>query len=327
MIETATDIKGSQPEPAANAKVIALVAVIAASLAGLYWDTVESLIRRWSQDDNYGHGFIVPIVSGYLAWQAIVEGRKQKRSVENPRGGIILGMILIAFGTLLSFVTLVFSSIVAGGISLVIVIAGLTMMIGGWQWWAKLWAPIAFLLFMVPLPSPVHSMIAFPLQLFVSQVSAMTLEVFSIPVMRDGNLIHLPGQTMHVAEACSGLRQLMAFLAVCACAALIIERPLWYRILLFLSSIPIAIVVNIIRVTAMGFLIHAGKAELTQGWLHTAEGLIMVAIGLGFLMIEMSVIDWLLVPDPKPENSNLPVQRDQSVLPGGLYRQITPEVS
>ena len=280
--------------PAAGRYAQILLLAAAAAFALMYWETFARLVQRWSTDENYGHGFLVPAVSLYLAYQALTENGPLPRA----EGGWLLGGTLLLVGVPLRYVTVLLSSTVAECFSMLLVLAGGVCLLTGREGWRRLWVPVVFLVFMVPWPSAVYSRAAFPLQLFVSNVAAVSLELGGIPVLHEGNLIHLPGQTMHVAEACSGLRQLTAFLAICTCAALILPRPRWYKAVLLASAVPIAVLINVVRVTLTGVLLHNGFGELTRGWLHTAEGLIMVGLGLVFLWAEVKVIDWLLVGEP-----------------------------
>jgi exosortase len=274
---------------------VAAVAVWAA----IYHETLLSLVRRWNSDPNYSHGYLVPLVSAYLAWQSW-EAAGGRRRIP-LRGGTVAGASLLCFAMVLASATALVPSLVGESASMLLALAGIALLVGGWAWWRHLWAPIAFLVFLVPWPSELYSRAAFPLQLLVSRMSAVLLEIAGVPVLRDGNLIHLPGQTMHVAQACSGMRQLTAFLAITACAALLVRRPLWYRLALLVSSIPIAVLVNGLRVTATGLIIHHVGVEWTQGMLHTAEGLIMILLGLAVLGLEVQLLDWTLDrPDRGP---------------------------
>lgn len=268
-----------------------------------YFETAVNLVGRWNGDPNYSHGFLVPLVSLYLAFRKRASTAEESKSLATPRGGVFGGGVLLIGGLAIRAITIILPSLVAECFSLLAVLAGLVLVIGGRGWWRRLWASVGFLVFMVPWPSAVYSRIAFPLQLFVSRVSAIVLQILGIPVLRDGNLIHLPGQTMHVAEACSGLRQLTAFLAIGACAALLAARPRWYRLLVLASSIPIAVIMNVLRVTVSGLLLQWGDATMIEGWLHTAEGLVMVGMGLGLLMLELALLDWLL-DNPSSELNN-----------------------
>jgi EpsI family protein len=262
----------------------------------IYFPTLVSLVRRWNSDANYSHGFLVPLVSVFLFKQSL-ESTSSRASL-NIAGGAIVGAIVSTLAMGLSIGTVLVPSVIVESASMLLALAGLALLIGGWNWWRHLWAPIGFLIFMVPWPSELYSKAAFPLQLFSSRVAAVILELCGLSVLRDGNLIHLPGQTMHVAQACSGMRQLTAFLAIAACAALLVRRPLWYRVTLLISSVAIAFLVNVLRVTFTGLVIYSFGVRWTEGVLHTIEGLVMIVLGLGILLAEIRLLDWLMTSTP-----------------------------
>lgn len=314
---TELGVDQNSPEPLMLSRVLRrdflpellMGAAILAGLAFAYYDTMVLLVTRWNSDPNYSHGFLVPIVSIYLAIQAVNEHAQRQRSLlPAANRGVLIGSTLAIVGLLIQVVTVLLPSLIVQSFSLLVVLAGLILLIGGRVWWSLLWPSLLFATFMVPLPSAIYSRIAFPLQLFVSHLSSVVLEIFGIPVHRDGNLIHLPGQVMHVAEACSGLRQLTAFIAICTCAALLMQRPRWYRTILLVSSIPIAVLINILRVTGTGLLLRFGDSTWTEGSLHTLEGLVMVGLGLAVLRFEVAVLDWLLddAENPPTVRTDLP---------------------
>jgi exosortase len=296
-----------QPATALN---LALVATLFGLWVTAFFPTLTALVDRWSSDENYSHGFLTPIVSLYLAIQNFkarpIEGR--------PRGGLVLGGLVILLGMSAGCVTVLFPSLLAECVAMLSVLAGGILLLGGREWWSRLQTPTLFLLFAVPWPSALYSRIAFPLQQMVCQAAAVVIELFGVPVLREGNVIHLPKQSMHVAQACSGMRQLTAFLAISTCAALLMNRPKWYRAILFFSAIPIAVAINIIRVSATGLVMTHGDPAWTQGTMHTVEGLVMVALGMGVLWCEIRVLDWMLEPsNPAPTVNALPAPAGQAV--------------
>ncbi|MBY0588061.1 exosortase/archaeosortase family protein [bacterium] len=265
-----------------------------------YTSTLSSLIQRWNTDPNYSHGYLVPLVSLYLLHQSLE--RSSRRELSSPQGGHGVGSILVVAAILLLWLTTLVPSLVLESFSMLVMILGAISILFGRSLATRSIAPVAFLLFMVPWPSKLYSQAAFPLQLAISQTASVLLTMLGIPVLCDGSLIHLPGQTMHVAEACSGMRQLTAFLAMGAATALMIERPTWVRGIILASAVPVAVLVNILRVTLMALMHHAGLGEWTKGTLHTLEGMIMIFAGFGILMGIMRVLDWIQVePDPHPK--------------------------
>ena len=288
--------------------------LLAAACLFFFRDTFIGLAQCWSTDPNYSHGFLVPLVSLYLAWQKCSQARVQQACVA-PRGGALLGGTLIALGMTLHYTTLLIPSLVIPSVSLLVVLAGMLLLLGGWTWWSRLWPALAFLVFMIPWPTALYSRVAFPLQLLVSGTAADLLQTLGIPVLREGNLLHLPVGTMHVAQACSGLRQLTAFLAIGACAALIMRRPGWYRVTLLGSAVPIAVLVNILRVTGTGVIQEQLGPEAIEGALHTAEGMVVVALGFGALWLEVALLDWLL--DDRAERQTPPTRPLAEGVAGG----------
>lgn len=259
-----------------------------------YWSTLASLVHRWNTDPNYSHGYFVPLVSLYLFHQSI-----EKRNTNFPkvRGGSWIGSILLISAIAILWLTTLLPSLIIESGSMLLALLGAAYVVWGRSIGNLALAPVSFLVFMVPWPSKLYSQAAFPLQLAISKFASIVLTMMGIPVLCDGSLIHLPGQTMHVAEACSGMRQLTAFLAMAAATALIIERPLWCRMIILAGAVPVAVLVNITRVTAMALAHHVGYGEWTHGTMHTLEGMTMVLIGFGLLMGLVRLLDWIQI-DP-----------------------------
>ena len=279
-----------QPATALN---LVLVALLFALWATAFFPTLKALVERWESDENYSHGFLVPVVSLYLAIQNFKTRPLRHGGI---RGGLWLGGLVILLGMAFGCVTVLFPSLLAECVAMLAVLAGGILLVGGRAWWSRLRTPTLFLLFAVPWPSALYSRIAFPLQQLVCQAAALVIELCGVAVLREGNVMHLPRQSMHVAQACSGMRQLTAFLAISACAALLMNRPKWYRAVLLLSAVPVAVGINVFRVAATGLVIVYGNPAWTQGAMHTVEGLVMVALGMGVLWCEVKVLDWMLEP-------------------------------
>jgi exosortase len=257
-----------------------------------YWSTLSSLVHRWNTDPNYSHGYFVPLVSLYLFYQSI-----ERRSPSFPavRGGSWIGSTLLIVAIAMLWLTTLLPSLIIESASMLLALLGGVYLVWGRSIGHLAIAPVGFLVFMVPWPSKLYSQAAFPLQLAISKFASILLTMMGIPVLCDGSLIHLPGQTMHVAEACSGMRQLTAFLAMAAATALIIERPLWCRMIVLAFAVPVAVLVNITRVTSMALAHHVGYGEWTEGAMHTIEGMGMVLVGLGLLMGLVKLLDWIQV--------------------------------
>jgi exosortase len=175
----------------------------------------------------------------------------------------------------------------------------------------RYWFGFFFLIFMVPLPIALYSKIASPLQLLASRVASTVMNATGVPVLCEGNRMTLPGGLqMFVAEACSGMRQLTGFLALTTAVAYLTTRPVWYRLVIMISSLPIALSANIARVMLTGYIMHFVNPAFALGTYHTLEGLLMMGFGLLLLHCECSVLDQVFrsppaecCPSSEPETS------------------------
>ena len=251
----------------------------------------------WSSDENYSHGFLVPLISLYFANLAA------ERGPVRVRGGAALGVTLLAAALIAKLITFLgFPTL--GDIALVASLAGLCALLAGVEAVRRFWFAIAFLLFMIPLPVALYALIASPLQLMVSQVASLGLNAAGVPVLTEGNMMTLPGGVqMFVAEACSGMRQLTGFLALTAAVAYLTPRPAWYRLALIASAVPIAMTANVARVILTGFIMYFVNPHYASGTYHTLEGLLMLGFGLSLLRGECLMLDQvvaLLNPEEPP---------------------------
>lgn len=284
------DSQTEQPSLRWSRGELLLGMLIAALVIWLFADTALLLVQRWASDPNYNHGFLIPLVSLVFYFRPL-QVAARKRTFR----GNLAGVTLLGIGLCLQIATTVVASLVAESLALLFVLGGLALLLATPAQWERLKFPLIFLVFMIPWPAFLYQKIAFPLQMLVSQLASLSLQIAGVTVLRSGNLLHLPGQTMHVAESCSGIRQLTAFVALGVCAAMLVERPTWYRMLVLFATVPIAIVVNLFRVVLMGLLINAGKVDWTTGWLHDFEGLAMVLLGLALFRGYVAVLDWVII--------------------------------
>jgi exosortase D (VPLPA-CTERM-specific) len=251
--------------------------LLALALTGLYWRVAPRLVHQWASDDDYTHGFLILPLTLYFVWN------DQERLARVPVRASWLGAGLLVLGLVMLVVGTVGAELFLQRSSFVVVVAGLVWMLLGWEWLRALAFPIAFLLFMVPLPAIVMNAVAFPLQLFAAQTATFCLQTVGIPVLREGNVIALADTTLEVAEACSGIRSLQALLALGAVYGYFTQRSTWKRWALFLVSVPIAIAANALRVSGTGFLAHYFGSEVAQGFYHSFAGWIVFVVA--FLML------------------------------------------
>lgn len=254
---------------------LALVAVICAT----YVPILAGLIRDWIRDPNYRHGFLIPLISAYLIWRRRGEFRDLvPRPVTVAALGILLagGMLIIGSAG---------SEVFTQRVSLVVLLLSLAAFLYGWAHVRILAFPLAFLLFAIPLPYVIYYGLTAPMQAFAAKCAVAGLQGVGIPAVGQGNIIHLPKMSLEVAEACSGIRSLYAFLAVGALVASSTPVAAWGRIGLFLFTVPLAVAGNALRVFGSGLGAWLIGPKATQGAIHELFGLLVFAFILGLFIV------------------------------------------
>ncbi len=234
----------------------------------------KQLFSFWSASDDYSHGFfIVPIII-YIIWQ------KKDRLAVLPQKTSFTGLFLM-LTSLVVYVLAYYAEIkTLASLSLVTTCMGCVLYLYGPIMFKEVSFPLFFLLFMIPIPGQIYSAITIPLQLIVSKTSVAVLGASGIPVLRDGNVIHLPEHTFEVVQACSGLRSLVTLLTLCTVIAYFTLRSNLLRGLLIVCAVPAAVLVNIIRVTLMIAVYYYWDYELTEGTVHTTFGVFIFILSL-----------------------------------------------
>jgi exosortase len=235
-------------------------------LALLYRGIVRDLAIQWWDDPNYSHGFLVPLFSAFLLWQQ----RHELRSL-TPRG-TMLGVAVLVAGIL----ELVLGDLGAENFlmrsSLLVIVAGLILFHLGPRILRAVAFPLGFLIFMIPLPATVFYAITFPLQGFAASQAATILEWIGIPVLLDGNVIHLSQLSLGVTEACSGIRSLISLLAGAAAWAYLAMPRGWIAVLFVAAAIPVTIIANVARVVLTGIIGQQWGVEYASGFFHEFAG-------------------------------------------------------
>ena len=247
-------------------------------LAGLYRGVVPEMAHQWYEDSNYSHGFAVPLIAGYFIYERRLDLLKVRVEPWWPGFGLILsGLFLLVIGWLgTEFFTM--------RSSLVVTLAGMTLFFFGKRLFRLTLMPLAYLMFMVPLPYIVHDSIAFPLKLFVTRASIAFLKLVGVVVMREGNVIMLPLTTLEVADACSGIRSLISLLALAVAYAFFLKVGNLRRSVLVLCAIPIAIFTNAMRVIVTGLLAQYWGAAAAEGFFHEFAGMAVFVVAIVLLV-------------------------------------------
>ena len=264
--------------PPAWGQVLLLSLGLAAILVLLYWPVLRDLSAQWWDDANYNHGFLIPLFSGFLIWRE----RRLLRAI--PPSGSALGLPVLLGGIGLLLLGDIGAENFLTRSSLIVILAGLILFLAGRATFRAVLFPLAYLFFMIPLPGILFYAITFPLQQIAAEQAAWTLELLGVPVLLDGNIIHLSQISLGVTEACSGIRSLISLLAGAAAWAYLMLPVGWSSVLFVLAAIPITILANAARVVATGLIGQWFGVEYASGFFHEFAGWVVYIFAFVCLM-------------------------------------------
>ncbi|WP_372683953.1 exosortase/archaeosortase family protein [Desulfosarcina sp.] len=260
------------------------IATLTAGFALLYHHTIFKLVIDWSADDNFSHGFLVPIIAGYMIWH--YRERLLRVAVESS----YWGYLLLLGGMLFHIAGNIGAELFVQRLSIILTLMGLTSILFGLEVLKIILVPLLYLLLMIPIPAIIWNQIAFPMQLFAAKLSSDAITMVGIAVLREGNILHLANTSLEVVDACSGLRSLMSMLALSTAFAYISSLKNTGKWILFLSAFPIAIIVNVFRLTITAIMAKVIGPETAQGFLHDMSGLIIFFVALILLYFTQAVL-------------------------------------
>jgi exosortase len=252
-------------------QVASAVAILGVVLLVVYWNILRALVMQWWDDANYSHGFLVPIFCIYLVW------RQRAYLQRLPVRGSLVGLAVILAGIVILLAGDLGADNFLMRSSLIVVLGGLVLFLLGWHIFRSILFPLVFLFFMVPLPGVIFYAITFPLQNLAARQAAWMLELVGIPVLLDGNVIHLAQLTLGVTEACSGIRSLIALFAAAVAWAYILLPVGWPMLVFVASTLPITIFANAARVVLTGLIGQEFGVEYATGFFHEFAGLVIYA--------------------------------------------------
>jgi len=273
--------------------LVLAVLLLLVSLTWSYWPVITNLFNDWQTSDDYSAGQLVPLIALFLLW------RERKLLRECPlvpcwTGGIALLLLAEAF-RVYGFLSH-HGSIERG--TLVLMVAGLVLLVAGWRVLKAVKWILVFLFLMIPLPMIVHNRISGPLQTIATTGSVFLLEALGVTVSRQGNVIMLNETTpMAVAEACSGLRMMTAFVIVAAFMAYMVKRSRLKKTILLFSSIPVAVMCNIVRLCVTAVLFMIASSELAEKFFHDFAGMVMMPVAVMLMFAELWLLDKIIVPE------------------------------
>jgi exosortase D (VPLPA-CTERM-specific) len=252
-------------------QIVAALVLFASSLGGLY--TV------WRLQPEYSHGLLLPVLSAYLIW------RQREDLKQLPFTGSWGGLGLIAAGLILRVIGQATTMATFEHYAFLLVIYGLVLALTGPAVFRRLWMPLLILVFAVPLPSFLNNPLSLQLQLVSSQLGVWVIRAAGISVLLEGNIIDLGSYQLEVAEACSGLRYLFPLMTLAFIVACGFRGEIWKRFVIFLSSMPITVVMNSLRIGFIGITVDRFGAQMAEGELHGFEGFFVFMLSTAALVL------------------------------------------
>lgn len=268
--------------------------IILALVAVVYIPVLYDLVIDWYIDENYSHGFLILPLAIWLIW------RKRRDLAQTPIDKNNLGLLFIIGSLLLLIAGTAGAEYFTVRTSFVFLLFSLSLYFFGWPFTRQIWFAFFIMLFMIPIPYVIYYAITFPMQLFASKVSTVFLQAIGLPLVRQGNILHIPGYSMEVAEACSGIRSLFSLLALGALFAYFTQPNKIKAVILFLSTIPIAIAGNVFRISLTALCAHTISVKFAEGILHEISGLIVFVFSLVLLFIFGAILKWKKPEFKKP---------------------------
>lgn len=261
-----------------------LILGLCAALA-LCWDGVVFMIGYWMDREEYSHGVLIPFIALYLVWQK----RDELAKLRFPGGWS--GVAITLFALIIYLAGELSSLYVIVQYSFLLLIYGLILSFMGLRAFAVVAVPLLVLSFMIPLPSFLYNSLSAKLQLLSSEIGVAVIRAFGISVFLEGNVIDLGNYKLQVVEACNGLRYLFPLMTLGFIVAYLYRAAFWKRALIFLSTIPITVLMNSFRIGVIGVMVNGWGQSMAEGFLHDFEGWVIFMACFAVLFVEM----WLLM--------------------------------
>ena len=236
------------------------------------------LFEVWNRQPEYSHSLLIPFISLFLIWRE--RDALTRLTFEGSWGGVAL----VLAGVLMWIVAELSTIYVIAQYAFLVVLNGLVLSLAGRQVFRRLWMPLLILLFIIPLPAFFSNGLSLQLQLLSSQLGVAVIRLAGISVYLDGNVIDLGTYKLQVAEACNGLRYLYPLMTLAFIISYLFRAPVWKRLLLFLSSVPVAVLMNSLRIGVIGVTVEYWGQKMAEGVLHSFEGWVVFMISTALLL-------------------------------------------
>jgi len=263
---------------------IALAVLVTGMLIWAFFGGLERMVERWGTSEEYGYGYMIPLIVGFFVWQ-------KKNEIENIEfTGSLAGVVLVILGCFLLVLGELAALFIVVQYAFLVALFGVILSFTGWRVFKMLLPALCLLIFMIPLPNFLYQGLSAELQLISSRLGVEVIRLFGISVFLEGNVIDLGVFQLQVVEACSGLRYLFPLAALSYMAAYLFKGATWKKVVIFVSSAPITIVMNSFRIGMIGVLVEYWGIEMAEGFLHDFEGWFVFMACMLLLFIEM----WIL---------------------------------
>jgi exosortase len=297
-------------------KVLAAWLVVGIVAAWFHWGSIRLLLWTWWHQEDYQHGFFVPLFSLYLLWL------RRDMMPRSLAWGVWWALPLFGLWAVMRWAAIFFNYDCIPELAMLPFMVAVTLFVGGWQGLLWAWPSLTFLIFMTPLPASMQSFASSQLQWLATFCSCWVIQTLGIPAMAQGIVIQLSEKPLEVARACSGLRMMMLFFAICVGAAFLMRKPLWERLLIVASAPLIAVIANVFRIVMTGVIYEvvghwswAIDVDQVEHIIHDWAGFLMMPVGLALLLVETWLLSKLLVPPPP----------DRPLLVGEILARQVPE--
>ncbi|MBN2180461.1 MAG: exosortase [Sedimentisphaerales bacterium] len=272
-----------------------LLSMVLCAFLWSYWPDLVNLWKIWMRSDEYSSGTLVPLLAIYILWT-----RKETIS-KCPIKPSVIGVFIFLLAQLLRLAGQIFVYGSAERLSIALSIAALVLLLFGWQLFKKVATTLLFLCLMLPWPNRVQAALSLPLQRWATSSAVFLLELTGYEIIREGNIIHIGQSTVAVAEACNGLRMITAFFVITGLVVLLAKRAWWEKLILLISSLPIALLCNTIRlaITAVFFTILEG--EQWEKLFHDFGGYAMMPLAVAAVIAELWLLEKLTTPPETKE--------------------------
>jgi exosortase len=254
------------------------------------WPALAAMADRWASDPRYAHGYFVPMFSLALLWM-----RRARLMTGVMPGKSTWGLAFVGLGAALQLAGGYLHIDTLEGCALLPYLGGLALLLGGWRALEWAWPSILFLAFMIPLPWRLENALGPPLQFIATTISTYLLQTLGVMAFAEGNVIQMNEARIGVVEACSGLSMLITFIALSTASALVVKRPLLDKLVLVVSSVPVALLANIIRITVTGILHDTVGGHAANTFYHDLAGWLMIPLALILYWLEIWVLSHILI--------------------------------